>query len=36
MARNYLNMERAFRIAEGGMYNAIGNLIGDFAWVAHA
>jgi hypothetical protein len=36
MARNYLNMKRAYVVAEGGVHTAIGNIIGDFAWVSHA
>jgi hypothetical protein len=36
MARNYLNMKRAFVVAEGGVWHAIGNIIGDFSWVMHA
>jgi hypothetical protein len=36
MARNYLNMKRAFVVAEGGVQTAIGAIIGDFAWAMYA
>jgi hypothetical protein len=36
MARNYLNMKRAFVVAEGGVQTAIGAIIGDFTWAMHA
>jgi hypothetical protein len=36
IARNYLNMRRAFVVAEGSLWHAVGNIIGDFSWVAHA
>jgi hypothetical protein len=36
MARNYLNMKRAFVVAEGGVHHAISNIIGDFVWASHA
>jgi hypothetical protein len=36
MARNYLNMKRAFVVAEGGVHTAMGAIIGDFAWAMHA
>jgi hypothetical protein len=36
MARNYLNMKRAYVVAEGGVHTAMGAIIGDFAWAMHA
>jgi hypothetical protein len=36
MARNYLNMKRAYVVAEGGVQTAVGAIIGDFIWAMHA
>jgi type II secretory pathway component PulK len=36
MVRNYLNMKRAFVVAEGGIHHAMGTIIGDFSWTVHA